>query len=207
MTAHACATIFAVAVRKYELKRRAERAAETRQRIVDAAIELHASLGPARTTLSDVARRAGVQRHTLYRYFPDERALGVACSGHYFNQNPMPDPGPWRAERDPRARLERGLHELYAYFERNETMIGSVLRDAEIDPLTRELARLRRAGPMDEIRSALAEGIRGRRRLAALDLALDFHAWRRLVRGSGLSRSEAVGLMAQTVFCRADRRR
>ena len=83
--------------RKYELKRRAERQEETRRRIVEAAVDLHRTKGAARTTLSDVARGAGVQRHTLYRHFPDERALFTACSGLFYELNPFPDPEPWKA--------------------------------------------------------------------------------------------------------------
>jgi AcrR family transcriptional regulator len=192
--------------RKYELKKRAESQEATRRRIVDAAVELHRTRGPARTTLSDVARRAGVQRHTLYRHFPDERALGIACSGAYAEANPLPDPQPWRAVRDPQERLRAGLAELYPFFARNEQMLTSVLRDAEVDPLTQELLEVR-FGAVHEIRAALAEGIRGRTRLAALDLALDFHTWKRLVRGSGLPTREAVELMVQAVFARADHRR
>src|SRR5216683_3553903 len=104
--------------RKYEQRRRADKQAETRRRIVEAAIELHRTKGPARTTLSDVARRAGVQRHTLYRHFPDERALGLACSGLFGELNPSPDPEPWRTVADPEERLRLGLSELYEYFER-----------------------------------------------------------------------------------------
>jgi AcrR family transcriptional regulator len=192
--------------RKYELKKRAEKQEETRRRIVDAAIELHRTRGPARTTLSDVARRAGVQRHTLYRHFADERALGMACSGTYAEANPAPDPEPWLLVRDPEERLRAGLAEMYSFFARNEEMLGSVLRDAEVDPLTREFFQLRFAA-IERIRAILGDGIRGRRRLAALDLALDFHTWRRLVRQSGLPQREAVDLMVQAVFGRADHRR
>src|SRR5438093_7923993 len=99
--------------RKYELKRRAERQHETRRRIVEAAIELHRTKGPARTTVSDIARLAGVQRHTFYRHFPDERALGLACSGTFLELNPPPDGTTWRAIGDPEERLRAALSELY----------------------------------------------------------------------------------------------
>ena len=69
--------------RRYELKERARRQAETRQRIVDAAVELHTSVGPARTTISAIAERAGVERHTVYAHFPDEPTLFRACSTHW----------------------------------------------------------------------------------------------------------------------------
>src|SRR4051794_4117664 len=118
--------------RKYELKKRAEDMAGTRLRITEAAIELHGSVGPSRTTLSAVAKRAGVERRTLYRHFPNEAELFAACSTHYFDANPWPDLGSWRAIRDPRQRLERALDELYAYYERTEPMLSQVLRDAEV---------------------------------------------------------------------------
>jgi len=185
--------------RKYELKKRAERQDETRQRIVDAAIQLHRTKGPARTTFSDIAALAGVQRHTLYRHFPDERQMGLACSGHHFAQNPPPDPVGWAGVVDPRERLRLGLEALFSWYERNEDMFRCVLRDAEVDPLARELFDLRSRESMDAIRDSLARGLgKGKRAQASLDLALDFHAWHRLWE-SGLDATEAAGLMADVV--------
>jgi AcrR family transcriptional regulator len=186
--------------RKYEQRRRAEKQAETRRRIVEAAIELHCTKGPASTTVTDVARLAGVQRHTLYRHFPDERSLHLACSGLYTELHPAPDPSGW--PDDPAARRRVGLAELYSYFARNEAMFTRVLRDAEVHTLTAEVLALWFGPPYERIRAALAEGLPAEPRAqAALDLALDFHAWRRLVRGSGLSNEGAAALMAAAIAC------
>src|ERR1044072_3239766 len=95
--------------RAYTLKRRAEQQAETRRRIVEAAVDLHGSVGPAQTSLSMVAERAGVQRHTLYAHFPDERSLFVACSRLHAERHPLPDAAPWRAIKDRHERLCVGL--------------------------------------------------------------------------------------------------
>jgi AcrR family transcriptional regulator len=187
--------------RKYELKKRAERQEETRRRIVEAAIQLHRTKGPARTTFSDIAALAGVQRHTLYRYFPDERAMGLACSGLHFELNPPPDPAGWEAIADPAERLRVGLEALYAWYERNEDMFSCVFRDAEIDPLVRELFELRGVEPMARVAAVLSRGLgTGRRARAAFSLALDFHAWRRLAQ-SGLDAPDAATLMADAVLC------
>ncbi len=124
--------------RKYELKKRAEEMAETHLRITEAAIELHGTVGPARTTLSAVAEAAGVERRTLYRHFPTEAELFAACSAHYFAANPWPDLAGWRAIRDPHRATERALDELYAYYERTAPMLGNVLRDAELVDLARD---------------------------------------------------------------------
>ena len=187
--------------RSYQLKKRAERQEETRRRIVEAAVELHGTVGPARTTVSAIAERAGVQRHTYYRYFPDDRTLGLACSGLYAERNPVPDPEPWRGIRDPEERLRRGLDDLYAYYERNEPMLSNVTRDAEVDPLVAELARMRFGPGMAEIRAALANGRRSKRALAVLDVALAFSTWRTLTREGGLDRANAVKAMVAAVGC------
>jgi AcrR family transcriptional regulator len=188
--------------RKYELKRRAERQAQTRRRIVEAAVELHRTKGPARTTLSDVARRAGVQRHTLYRHFPDERALHLACSGLFNELNPFPEAEPLAEIADPEARLRAGLGALYDYFGENEDMLASVVRDAEVHAPTREMVELRHTEAPGELRAALAAPLPDNPRVrAALDLALDFHTWRSLVRRSGLSNEEAVETMVAALRC------
>src|SRR3954465_14493781 len=106
--------------RTYTLKKRAEQQAETRNRIVEAAVDLHGSVGPAATTFSMVAEKAGVQRHTLYAHFPDERNLLMACSGHMEERDPVPDAAAWRGIADLTQRLTTGLRTIYAWFERNE---------------------------------------------------------------------------------------
>jgi AcrR family transcriptional regulator len=120
--------------RTYTLKKRAEQQAETRQRIAEAALELHSTIGPARTTLSMVAERAGVQRHTLYAHFPEERDLFMACGALAAERDPMPDATPWRAIQDRRERLRTGLSAIYAWFERNAQLAACVLRDVEFHP-------------------------------------------------------------------------
>ena len=188
--------------RKYELKKRAQEMAETHRRITDAAIELHASVGPSRTTLSAVAERAGVERRTLYRHFPTEADLFAACSSHYFAANPWPDLDDWRAIRDPQQRLERALDELYAYYERTEPMYRNVLRDAELVDSAREAVAPLHAY-LDEAAEVLITGrkLRGRRRQllgGALRHALAFSTWRSLST-NGIGRADAAKLVTALV--------
>src|ERR1700752_4896469 len=117
--------------RTYTLKRRAEQQAETRRRIVEAAVELHSSVGPAATTVSMVAERAGVQRHTFYAHFPDERSLLEACSALSLARDPLPEAAPWRKIEDRCERRRIGLLAIYGWYERNADLAGCVLRDAE----------------------------------------------------------------------------
>jgi len=185
--------------RSYTLKQRAEGQAATRRRIVEAAIDLHRTLGPGRTPLSLVAERAGVQRKTLYAHFKDERGLLKACSGTSLERDPPPDPEPWRLIWDPEARLRTGLAALYQWYRRNAELIASVLRDAEYHAPTRETAELSFGQPMGAIHEVLGEGLSEAQR-AMLLLALDFAAWRVLVRDGGLSEPAAVNMMAEAVI-------
>src|SRR5262245_50513563 len=99
--------------RKYDLKRRAEQQMETRRRIVEATIELHTTVGPARTSIQAIAERAGVERPTVYRHFPTTEALYTACSTQHWEEHPSPDPTPWSSIANPAERMQKGLGELY----------------------------------------------------------------------------------------------
>lgn len=185
--------------RTYELKRRAERQEETRQRIVAAAVELHTKQGPARTTVKAIAEKAGVTRPTVYAHFPDERSIFLACSGHVRVTDPPPDPAPWQAIADPEERLETALRELYAYYMRLEPLLENVQRDAAVMPIVAELDA-GRVRYLEEIHDLLlgpwrARGARRERLRCAIGHALEFGTWQSLVRRQGCTAEEAVRLM------------
>jgi len=182
--------------RPYTMKRRAEQQAETRRRIVEAAVELHSSVGPARTNTSMVAERAGVQRHTLYAHFPDERSLLLACSGLVAERDPLPDAEPWRAIADRRERLRTGLQAVYGWYSRNADLAGCVLRDVEHHALTREIAELRIVPHMRAYHEVLGAGLSSNQQ-AMLHLMLSFFTWRTLVREGGLNQDAAVAMAIQ----------
>jgi len=186
--------------RTYTLKRRAEQQAETRRRIVEAAVDLHGSVGPALTTVSMVAERAGVQRHTFYAHFPDERSLHLACSGLALERDPLPDAGPWRNIEERGERLRVGLLALYGWYERNAELLACVLRDAEYHPLTKEIAEMRFGPYLAAYQEVLGAKLSLKQR-AVLRLALSFFTWRTLTREGGLKRSTAVGAMVQAIDC------
>ena len=185
--------------RTYTLKRRAESQAETRQRIVDAAVDLHGELGPALTSMSAVAERAGVQRNTLYAHFPDERSLLLACSAASLERDPLPDAGEWRHLKKGEERLRAGLREIYGWYERNAQLAGCVLRDAEFHRPVQEIAALRYAPHFDLYEAILGVGLTAQQH-AMLRLALNYFTWRNLVRDSGLKNEAAVSAMVQAIL-------
>lgn len=185
--------------RPYRKRRRAQLEAETRLRITEAAVDLHGSVGPARTTISAVAGRAGVQRATVYRHFPDEDALFDACSSHWMAQHPLPDPAAWVKIEDPDERLRVALGELYEWYEQGEYMLEKTTRDVTVVPALRPSMEAF-SGWLDAASDAIQRGrrergARRRRVRAAVGHALAFETWRSLASHQGLSRSETIELM------------
>jgi AcrR family transcriptional regulator len=188
--------------REYRLKERAQQQAETRRRIIEAVVDLHEEVGPARTTVVEIADRAQVSRPTVYSHFPDERSLITACSQHWSLANPRPDTAAWMEIADPRTRLRTALEQLYDYYAARERMLSNVIRDSELIPSLSEALQLT-MGPYSQ---AALEALRTERRLrdqrkqiAALKLALHFRTWQTLARSGGLTNKEAAGLMAALV--------
>jgi AcrR family transcriptional regulator len=191
---------------KYNLKARAERQQQTRQRIVETAVELHKTHGPAQTTITDIAKRAGVERQTVYNHFPDELSLLKACSAHNRTLNPPPDPEPWRLIADPESRLRRALAEVYAYYRRNEHMLANVTRDAQANPNVRKVfeARIKHQESMRNVLAAgweQGDGQRHKKLYGALWMGLDFQTWHTLVRQQGFEDEEVIELMVGMVLC------
>jgi AcrR family transcriptional regulator len=189
--------------RPYRMKRRAELEEETRRRITASAVALHEELGPAQTSISAIAERAGVRRSTVYRHFPDEDALFAACSSHWRAANPPPNPGEWSSIEAPGERTRTALRELYAFYGGTEAMYVSLLRDEPLVPAVER--RLRDFyGYLGAIQDILAagRGLRGRRAQyarAAIGHALAFQTWRSLTREQGLGDDDAVELMCRLV--------
>lgn len=194
--------------RSYQLRARAERQRETRERIVAAVAELHQEVGPARTTVSEIARRAGVQRLTVYNHFPEEGEMFAACQAHYLASHPGPDFTEALGLPDPRDRAAAALAALYAVFRDREPMLDKILRDRSGLPELDVLLEGSVDAPAAHLAEALAGGFpagssENRSRIdAVLALAVDFRTWQRLV-GRGFDDTGAAALMADLVACAA----
>jgi AcrR family transcriptional regulator len=193
--------------RPYKMKRRAELEAQTKQRITESAVELHGSLGPARTSMKAVAEKAGVPRSTVYRHFPDEEALFGACSAHWAMENPPPDVSRWAPIGDPGERLEIALEELYAFYRRAGGMIDKCLRDEAAVPIVGQLM-----GAYHQLMEVITEilmrgrGLRGKARdrtRAAIAHAISFRTYQQLTEEAALSEDEAADLMRRLVMAAA----
>ncbi|HET7574891.1 MAG TPA: helix-turn-helix domain-containing protein [Solirubrobacterales bacterium] len=185
------------------MRKRAEGEAQTRLRITESAVELHGSLGPAHTSMSAVAERAGLPRSTVYRHFPDERALFGACSAHWARENPPPDVSRWERIEDPDARLAAALDQLYAYYRRAGGMLDKLLRDEAAVPVVAE-----QFAPYHQLIAGIVEilmrgrGLRGKGRTrtrAAIGHATAFRTWEDLTADEGLDDAAAAELMRRLV--------
>jgi AcrR family transcriptional regulator len=189
--------------RTYRKRRRAELEHETRRRITEATMHLHEEVGPAKTTVSAIADRAGVQRATVYRHFPDDASLIAACSAHWMSLNPPPDLAAWAQVEDVDERLRTALAEVYDWYERTEAMIVRLSRDrASVPPLDERMSARDAyfaAAIETLLRGRPERGARRRRARAAIAHALEFETWRSLVRRHGLDRDRAIELMTGLV--------
>jgi AcrR family transcriptional regulator len=193
--------------RPYNLRARAEAMDRTRARITQAAIELHGTIGPAATTMSAVADRAGVTRATLYRHFPTDEVLYAACSSEWLAAHPRPVVARWAEVEDPVARVRLALREMYAYYRATEAMMANILRDLRSMPeriqlnvatyVPRMVDGLDRGWPTDSGHTL---------RRAAIAHAVAFDTWRSLAR-EGVSDDAAADLMTSFVSIAGGRRR
>ncbi len=187
------------------MRKRADDVAETRRRIVAAAVRLHGTVGPAATTVSGLAEEAGVTRLTVYRHFPDEAALYAACSVHWAAGQVFPDPGAWSRVADPEQRLRAGLSDLYRFYREAEPMLTNVRRDRAVLPA--EIVE--RTDATDEayravlLRPFAARGARRTRLAAVLGHAVSFWTWRSLCVDQHLSEREAVDAMTALALATA----
>lgn len=179
--------------------------AETRQRIVEATVELHETLGPAKTTIKAIAERAGVQRATVYNHFPDLQVLFEACNAHYYERHPMPDPTSWIGIASPNERFRVAVRDLYRWYEEAETMLSLGIRDIDaVPPAAREAF----FGYFYNVARSLMTGRRERgrarvRAAAAVGHAISFVTWHSLVRDGSLTSEEAADLMEAMVSAAA----
>lgn len=177
--------------RRYELKARAESQQATRDRIAAAAADLHAEVGIGKTTVADIARRAGVQRLTVYNHFPDLEALLPACTAHWMAASPPPDLTDALALSDPVERLRTALTALYGWYRATAPMQRRVFGErASVPELDAWMVR-----SADRTLAGLADALSAGLRRPLVAVALDFWTWERLDR-EGLDDAAAAELMA-----------
>jgi AcrR family transcriptional regulator len=181
--------------RGYEMRKRAEDVERTRQRIVEAAVHLHGTAGPASTSVSAIAERAGVTRLTVYRHFPDETALFEACSGHWLSRQRPPRPEEWDALENPLERLTVGLADIYRFYRAGEQMLTLVIRDQHAVPESRRQAWEERTRQYVQVLARAWPQADDPVLRAVIGHAAAFSTWRSLCREQGLTDRDAVGVM------------
>jgi AcrR family transcriptional regulator len=186
--------------RTYRMGKRAELVDGTRQRIVEATVHLHGTVGPAHATVAGIAEQAGVTRLTVYRHFPDEDALFAACTAHWASQQHLPDVKSWLQLDSPEERVKTALDDVYRFFDEAQDMLTLVTRDREAIPeFVREHNRLQAEAQIDALLGAWPKRRRSHSRRALIGHALSFTTWRSLCVEEGLCRPDAVAAMTRLV--------
>jgi AcrR family transcriptional regulator len=190
--------------RRYEMSKRTEQIGGTRQRIVDAAVALHGSVGPARTNIAGIADKAGVTRLTVYRHFADDEALFSACSAHWLSQQQLPDPAQWSRESHPLDRLRVGLSDLYRFYRDGNAMLTRIYADvAELPESRRKVLESRNDHFRDVLLEPFPEADTNHRLRATVSHGASFWTWRSLCHDNGLSNNDAVEIMSTLIAATA----
>jgi AcrR family transcriptional regulator len=178
------------------MRQRAESMEETRLRIVEATSLLHQSLGPAHTTISGIAERAGVTRLTVYRHFPDDESLFAACSAHWTAQQRLPQPSVWANASDAEERLHVGLTDLYRFYRSGEPMLRRIYGDWDYLPATiqAQLSQRDRAF-RDVLLEPFGTSRQPKELVGVVGHAVSFWTWRSLCLDNGLTNASAVSAM------------
>ena len=188
--------------RGYTMRARQEHVDRTRLRITEATVRLHEEVGPAATTVSAVADRAGVTRLTVYRHFPDDEALVGACATHWGGLHPPPDTASWLSINDPVQRLRAALLDMYTWARAAAPMMTKIYRDLHVMPtfVGDSLRRQEQDRVTVLARGFPAAGRKAHRLRAALTHATAFPTWQSLCMAGQLHDDEAVELMVAAVL-------
>ena len=190
------------------MRRRADLVDQTRQRITEAAVRLHTSIGPSATSMSAVADEAGVTRLTLYRHFPSKDALFGACMTHWRSLHPPPDPDSWSRIPGFEERVRHALTELYRWYDENGDDLFPIYRDAAHTPISNQRARQATNERMvDAVLGDAGVADSAHQSRAAIGHVVGFWTWRSLVADQGLSTRDAGALAAKFVLASQGRLR
>jgi AcrR family transcriptional regulator len=187
------------------MQKRLERVDDTRMRIVEAAVRLHTTVGPANTSISGIAEAAGVTRLTVYRHFPEAEALHAACRAHWQALNPPPDIEAWREVSGLELRARRALSDLYAWFSDHGKELFPVYRDEAATPPASQAGRRRQVAAIADALLAVdvGTGPRARRLRAVAGHLVSFWTWRSLTIDQGLTDSEAADVGVRLLLAEA----
>lgn len=176
---------------------RAEKAAQTGDRILDAAVAQFGRLEFDEVTLAAIAEESGVTVQTVLRRFGSKEGLLAALVER---EAPRID-----ADRTPpqgeNASLEEALHALVSHYEKDGSAVINFLKqESRCEPLA-QVVRTGRSVHEDWVRTycerilAGSRGVARKRRLAAAVAATDLYVWKILRLDRGMSRNEVEKTM------------
>lgn len=177
---------------------RRELVAETRARIVAAVVALHEEVGPRHTTIKGIAERAGVERLTVYRHFPDERSIYRACASCWLESHPPPDPQQWEGIEEGEALAQAVLGAMNSYYREGQKMLRQIYRDVDDIPALAEVVEgfsgyLEGLAVRMEAAWAGSSARTGKELSATSRHVLGFKTWD-LLEGTGLTDAEKTAL-------------
>jgi AcrR family transcriptional regulator len=186
--------------RPYRMRARAEAAAETGRRILEATIELHSERFFDQVSLEDIAERAGVTVRTVIRRFGSKERLIEAAAEegerrvtHQRYQAPIGD-------------IEGAINNLMDHYEEWGDTALRLLAQEERVPAFRSITEAGRAFHYEWVERTFAPLLakcteeERRRLLAELIAVCDVYFWKLLRRDLGLSREQTELAIRETIL-------
>ncbi|HEX2835094.1 MAG TPA: helix-turn-helix domain-containing protein [Thermoanaerobaculia bacterium] len=181
--------------RTYNLGRRAETAAETRQRLVEATSALHNARGVSAVSLRDIAEEAGVSVGTAYHHFPTYLDAVRACAAHHAVVSALPPETIFDGTRGVEARVRLFVRELCGWYERHSWLERIRAERSSYPPIEEAMMHIA-AGIEQLARTAARCTAEEARTIAALSDVAVFSALRR----GGMSPTRAINRMTEAVL-------
>jgi AcrR family transcriptional regulator len=185
--------------RPYRMRARAEAAAETGQRILEAVIELHRERFFDQVSLEDIAERAGVTVQTVIRRFGSKERLIEAAAEEGKRQVIR------QRDRAPVGDVEGAVNNLVDHYEEWGDTALRLLAQEERVAAFRSITDAGRASHYEWVERVFAPflakrtGEERQRLLAELIAICDVYFWKLLRRDLGLSREQTELAIRETI--------
>ncbi|TMF85491.1 MAG: TetR family transcriptional regulator [Chloroflexi bacterium] len=197
--------------RRYQMATRERAVQETRQRIIDAAISLHAQRGVIATNWEEIAEGAGVSTATVYRHFPSLGELVPACARTAFEAGAsLPTPAQAAAAfaglTRPAPRIERLIRESCRCYELGAGWLAAARRDAKSVPALDRAVRLQDRVLGVLIQTALGDAFVDAQTMSVIKALIDFPFWKALT-DAGVATETVPQVINDLVRSRLQKRR
>ena len=192
--------------RKYTMDKRRAAVEETRQRILEATLALHAEKGIFGTSWQDIAHRADVSVGTVYKHFPSLEELVPACGElmYAITRPPSLEDAPeiFARASSLEERLGRLVEALFAFYKRGASYIETDFQERRL-PAVVEWEAYMRATIAGLVREALVPAGPDEHTVRTVSALLDFSTFKSFL-DRDVPKERAAKAINEVILCWID---